>query len=160
MSRKRSPHSAERGVALVAMCVSMFLLLAMIGLVFDLGRIYIARNEAQIFTDAASMAAAKALDGTDAGLAKARAAVAGLPNRWNLGSTEFASVEVEFSEDGSHWDAKPKSAADIRYARVSAPANRIEITWLRAVGGPREFTIPAHAASQMASGTNRVRLVE
>ena len=48
----------ERGFVLIAMSVSMFLLLAVIGLAFDLGRVYIARNEAQVFTDAAAMGTA------------------------------------------------------------------------------------------------------
>ena len=56
------------------MASCMFLLLAVIGLAFDLGRVYIARNEAQIFVDAASLAAAQQMDGTAAGLNRARAA--------------------------------------------------------------------------------------
>ena len=38
----------QRGFVLIAMSVSMLLLLAVLGMAFDLGRIYIARNEAQI----------------------------------------------------------------------------------------------------------------
>ncbi len=52
------------------MSVAMLLLLAVIGMAFDMGRIYIARNEAQVFTDAASMTAASKMDGTAAGLAR------------------------------------------------------------------------------------------
>ena len=79
----------QKGFILIAMSVCMFLLLAVIGMAFDMGRVYIARNEAQIFTDAAAMAAAKQLDGTAAGLDRARAAVAAMPNRWNLGTENF-----------------------------------------------------------------------
>ena len=78
--------SAQRGFVLIAMSVAMLLMLAVMGLAFDFGRIYIARNEAQVFTDAAAMAAASKLDGTDAGLDRARQAVARLPMRWNLGT--------------------------------------------------------------------------
>jgi uncharacterized membrane protein len=148
--------TGQRGFVLIAMAASMFLLLAVIGMAFDLGRIYIARNEAQVFTDAASMAAAVRLNGTAAGLAQARAAVAQLPNRWNLGTQNFHGVLVEFSADGQKWDADPKSAADVRYARVTAPDNPVEITFLRAVGGPDRFTVPAHAVAT----TNPVRLTE
>ena len=53
-----SPAKArQRGFVLIAMSASMFLMLAVMGLAFDIGRIYIARNEAQIFTDAAALAA-------------------------------------------------------------------------------------------------------
>ena len=68
------------------MSATMLLLLAMVGMAFDLGRIYIARNEAQVFTDAAAMTAATKLDGTSDGLQRARQAVAHLPMRWNLGT--------------------------------------------------------------------------
>jgi len=134
----------------------MFLLLAVIGMAFDLGRVYIARNEAQIFTDAASMAAAKQLDGTAAGLARAQAAVSALPNRWNLGTQDFSGVVTEFSADGKRWDAQPKDLKELHYARVTAPDNHVTIMFLRAVGGPPSFTVPARAVAS----TNPVRLTE
>jgi len=123
---------------------------------FDLGRVYIARNEAQIFADAASMAAAKQLDGTAAGLDRARAAVADLPIRWNLGTENFKGVVVEFSADGQQWETQPKNLTTLHYARVTAPDNQVEIMFLRAVGGPADFTVPARAAAS----TNPVRLTE
>jgi uncharacterized membrane protein len=136
-------HS-KRGFVLIAMSVAMTLMLAVMGLAFDFGRIYIARNEAQVFTDAAAMAAASKLDGTDSGLDRARQAVARLPMRWNLGTKTFTGVVVEFSPDKQSW------------ARVSAPNNQVEITFLRAVGGPDLFTVPAHSVA----AANPVRLIE
>jgi uncharacterized membrane protein len=146
----------RRGFVLIAMSVTMLLLLAVMGLAFDLGRIYIARNEAQVFTDAAAMAAASKLDGTKPGLDRARDAVAHIPMRWNLGTQEFRGVLVEFSADGSKWEKDPKDAASVVQARVTAPDNEVEITFLRAVGGPNSFTVPAHAAA----AANPVRLTE
>ena len=138
------------------MSVCMFLLLAVIGMAFDLGRVYIARNEAQIFADAASMAAAKQLDGTAAGLDRARAVVTALPNRWNLGTEDFSGVVIEFSADGKQWDAEPKDLRALHFARVTAPENHLTIMFLRAVGGPESFTVPARAVAS----TNPVRLTE
>jgi Flp pilus assembly protein TadG len=134
----------ERGFVLIAMSVAMVLMLAVIGLAFDFGRIYIARNEAQVFTDAAAMAAASKLDGSDAGLDRARQAVGRLPMRWNLGTRPFTGVRVEFSPDKQSW------------ARVTAPDNEVEITFLRAVGGPAVFAVPAHSVA----AAKPVRLVE
>ena len=134
----------ESGFVLIAMSVTMLLLLGVMGMAFDFGRIYIARNEAQVFTDAAAMAAASKLDGTDAGLDRARQAVARLPGRWNLGTRSFTGVVVEFSPDKQSW------------ARVTAPDNQVEITFLRAVGGPEMFTVPAHSVA----ASKPVRLVE
>jgi uncharacterized membrane protein len=152
----RVDRNRQRGFVLIAMAAAMFLLLAVIGMAFDFGRIYIARNEAQIFTDAASMAAAAQLDGTASGFARARAAVARLPNRWNLGTEDFRGVVVEFSSDSRKWEPEPKDAAAVQYARVTAPGNHVEITFLRAVGGPDNFTVPAHAVAS----SRPVRLTE
>ena len=147
----------QRGFILIAMSVCMFLLLAVVGMAFDMGRVYIARNEAQIFTDAASMAAAKQMDGTAAGLDRARAAVAAMPNRWNLGTENFSGVVIEFSADGQQWELQPKEGlTGLRYARVTAPQNHVEIMFLRAVGGPPDFTVPARAVAS----TKPVRLTE
>jgi hypothetical protein len=138
------------------MSVCMFLLLAVVGMAFDMGRVYIARNEAQIFTDAAAMAAAQQLDGTGAGLDRARAAVPAMPNRWNLGTESFTGVVTEFSSDGRQWDTEPKDIAGLHFARVTAPDNHVEIMFLRAVGGPQQFTVPARAVAS----TKPVRLTQ
>jgi Flp pilus assembly protein TadG len=134
----------------------MFVLLAVIGLAFDLGRVYITRNEAQVFVDAASLAAAQQMDGTTAGLDRARGAVRRLPNRWNLGTEAFSGVQVEFSADNEHWDPQPKDAAALHFVQVIAPDNHVAIVFLRAVGGPESFTVPARAVA----ATNPVRLAE
>src|ERR1700719_2385306 len=107
----------KKGFILIAMSVFTFLLLAVVGMAFDLGRVYIARNEAQVFTDAASMAAAKQLDGTAAGVDRARAAVAAMPNRWNLGTETFSGVVIEFSIDGLLCDQQSEDVAALRSAR-------------------------------------------
>src|SRR5579859_4601286 len=120
------------------MSITMLLLLAVMGMAFDVGRIYIARNEAQVFTDAAAMAAASKLDGTKAGLDRAKEAVARVPMRWNLGTQEFRGLVVEFACDGP---------SKFTLVRVTAPDNSVDITFLRAVGGPKSFTVPAHAAA-------------
>lgn len=147
---------SQRGFVLMVMAACMFLLLAVIGMAFDLGRVYIARNEAQVFTDAAAMTACAQLDGTASGLDRARAAVARLPIRWNLGSQDFRGVAVEFRSKGGQWEKDPKDASAVRYARVTTADNNLEITFLRAVGGPESLTVAAHAVAQV----NPVRLVE
>jgi uncharacterized membrane protein len=146
----------QRGFVLIAMSVTMLLLLAVIGLAFDLGRVYIARNEAQVFTDAAAMTAASKLDGTAAGIARADEGVAHLPIRWNLGTREFKGVIVEFSATGEKWERDPKDASTMTLARVTAPANQVEITFLRAAGGPDSMTVPARSVA----ASNPVRLVQ
>ena len=146
----------QGGFVLIAMSAAMLLLLAVIGLAFDVGRIYIVRNEAQMFTDAAAMTAAAKLDGTAEGVTGAREAVARLPMRWNLGTQPFTGVVIEFSSDGTHWERDPKDRGSLMQARVTAPANGVDIVFLRAVGGPESFTVPAHSVAAV----DPVRLVE
>jgi Flp pilus assembly protein TadG len=146
----------QKGFVLIGMAVGMLLMFATLGMAFDFGRIYIARNETQLFTDAAALTAAVKLDGTATGLDNARAAVGQLPSRWNMGTQTFTGVVVEFSPDGKEWDASPDDAAAVAYARVTAPNNDVEITFLRAVGGPDSFTVPAHSVA----ATKPVRLTE
>ncbi len=134
----------------------MLLLLGMIGMAFDVGRIYIAHNEAQVFADSAAMTAATRLDGTQAGIGRARDAVAHLPMRWNLGTQPFTGIIVEFSADGSKWDRDPKDASQLTQVRVTAPANGVDIVFLRSVGAPKSITVPAASIAQ----TNPVRLIE
>jgi uncharacterized membrane protein len=149
-------RNRQKGFVLIGMAVGMLVLLATLGMAFDFGRIYIARNEAQVFTDAAVLTAALKLDGTSSGLENARAAVGKMPQRWNLGTQTFENVTVEFSADGKKWEASPEDATAVAYARVSAPNNDVEITFLRAAGGPDSFTVPAHSVA----ATNPVRLTE
>lgn len=141
---------------MIAMSATLLLLLALTGLAFDLGRIYIARNEAQVFTDSAALTAVTKLDGTPSGLDHARDAIAHLPLRWNLGTEPFRGTIVEFSADGVRWEADPKDASGVSMARVTAPANNVDIVFLRAVGGPNALNV----AARSVASTNPPRLTE
>jgi hypothetical protein len=117
---KALAHRGERGSALLVGAVCAACMMGMLGLAVDLGRMYIARNEAQAHVDSAALEAALMLDGTDAGLEAARAAVAGNGNRWHLGNARFEKTRTEFSSsaDGP-WEAAPP-AAEVRFVRVRA----------------------------------------
>jgi hypothetical protein len=86
----------------------------------------------------------------------ARAAVERLPNRWDFGSKEFMDVVVEFSADGEKWDLPDGEPAAMRFARVTAPSSQIDILFLRAVGGPDSFKVPARSVA----AADPVRLVQ
>jgi len=55
--------SNRKGFALIATGACVVSLLGMLGLALDLGRVYIAKNETQSFTDTAAMAAVLKLNG-------------------------------------------------------------------------------------------------
>jgi len=65
-------------------------------------------------------------------------------------------VVIEFSADGRTWERDPKDASSLTMARVTAPANGVDIVFLRAVGGPSSFTVPARGIA----AANPVRLTE
>src|SRR5579864_8760443 len=146
----------ERGSVLIGTCIFMLLLLAAMGLTFDLGRFLIARNEAQVFTDAAALAAASKLDGTAAGLDRAHKAVAQLPNHWSLGIKDFSGVVIDFasqpagqSEDAKQpaWQLEPKDASTITMARATIVSRSTEIVFIRAAGGPGHMAVPARSVA-------------
>jgi hypothetical protein len=128
----------------------------MLGLGLDLGRIYIAKDETQTFTDAAALAAAMALDGIS--LAPARnAATANTMNKWNLGTASFTAsgndtdIRVEFARpltanasapDDHTWSDTPPTAAGYTFVRVTASAN-LPLYILPVVGAGRGQTVRA-----------------
>ena len=119
-------------------------LLLLVGLGTDVGRLYVARSELQIYTDEAAIAAAFELDGTAAGLTRARNAAARgpgngvTPNRWNFGTSAVSGVTTEFaSSPAGSFDSNPAGAAGLRYVRVSAtaPVNLYFLPLVPGIGG-------------------------
>jgi len=136
------PNRRDKGFVLLAMGVSVAVLLAMVGLAVDLGRTFIARNEAQAFTDAAVLAAASKLNGTAAGVTAAQAEVTNSVNKWNFATQGFSSVITEFSVDKVTWTNAGASPATVKWVRVIAPSNSITLTALRALNVSRPGDIP------------------
>ena len=109
----------KRGFVLIATAAAIVVAIGCLGLSVDLGRMYIAKSEAQAYVDSAAMAAALQLDGTTDGIARARAAVSANTNTWNLETTNFSDPTVEFAQSaGGPWAASPDSANLYAFARV------------------------------------------
>jgi len=132
---RSSDRVKENGFVLVAMGVSVVVLLGMLGLVMDLGRTFIAKNEAQAFTDAAALAAVSKLNGTAAGVTAAQAAVTNSTNKWNFTTQSFTDVTTEFSVDKVTWTNAGSSPVTVKYVRVTAPSNSVSMSLIRAVPG-------------------------
>lgn len=113
--------TSRSGFVLVTTALSIAVLIGISGLAIDIGRLYIARSEAQAFSDAAAIGAALQLDGTSDGRTAALTAVASSRNRWNWGSENFTSTTVEFGTSPTGpWEANPSSMAGRAYVRVNA----------------------------------------
>ena len=67
-SRPIRTKCGERGFSVLLLAVSATVLLGMLGLTFDVGRMFIVKSELQTFVDASALAAVKNLDGTSSGI--------------------------------------------------------------------------------------------
>src|SRR5437660_1130591 len=80
----------ESGYVLITMAISMVVLFGMLGLAFDLGRVFITKNELQAYADAAALASSLQLNGHSVGFTNAYGQVkptATAPmsvNHWNF----------------------------------------------------------------------------
>jgi Flp pilus assembly protein TadG len=118
-------RQAQRGFVLIVTSIALTILLALAALGIDIGRMYVIRAELQSFTDAATLSAALALDGTDSGLAKARTEAGQLATgphamQWDLGTRPITNVATSFSTDDKTWQEQPKQPGDFHFVRVVA----------------------------------------
>lgn len=129
----QSPGRSRRGAVLIIFTLALVVIFGFMGLAFDVGRLYLVRNEAQSFCDAAALAAASMLDGTTP--AKALDAVDGIYltagtnvwKRYHFQNTNFSGYRVRFSttgQDGSFVElARTADAAHYRFVEVTATGN-------------------------------------
>jgi hypothetical protein len=154
---ERIPGCKKKGFVLIAFSLSLMLLLGAAGLTFDVGRMYIARNEAQSYCDAAALYAAWKLNGKLDGIAAARAAALATPKQWEFGTRPFdpARTTVEFAKTFTGpWDQAPNPADDYIYARVSTSVP-LPMYLMPVVTGQFQSTIAARAIAKQVpiSGT-------
>lgn len=144
----------ERGYVLLATGAAAIAVLAMTGIAIDLGRIYVAKNEAQTFVDTASIAAAVELDGTLDGFDRANAAVAASANRWNFGHNTFPSTSVQFAINSTGpWESTPATGPNYRFVRVTTDVD-VPKTFIRVVSDTATQEVKAFAIAGQVILTN------
>jgi hypothetical protein len=126
----------QQGYVFITTALLLAVVLGMTGLAFDIGRMYVARSEAQTSADALALKAASLLDGTQSGVSRAKQALADNPNRFHFGVQSFEDAELGFSQsqDGP-WESHPMDARSLRFARVLMKAP-VPIYLLRVTGAP------------------------
>lgn len=103
----------------MATALSAVALLSLLGVSFDIGRMFVARSEAQSYTDSAAIAAALELDGTSAGVARAIDSAGRVGVKWNLDMSQFPTPTLEFATSlAGPWRSNPSPAANYTHARV------------------------------------------
>jgi len=103
------------------MAVAAIAIVAILGLAVDVGKMFIAKNETQVYCDSAALGAALMLDGTTTGIDNALASVANSANTWNLDTAKISNPTVRFATSSAGpWLANPNPATGYSYARVSS----------------------------------------
>lgn len=129
------------GVVLILVSVLLFVLLAVVGCLLDLSRVMIARSALQAQLESAALAAVLELDGTSAGLERARIAATGAdPGQSPTVIVEFASAP------GQSFQQAPLHPGTARLVRVTAAA-RVPLTLVRVAVRDQDREIRAHATA-------------
>src|SRR5258708_24837586 len=90
-------NGQEGGYVLVTMAIAAFALIGVMGVSVDIGRMFIAKNATQAYSDAAPLAASLHLDGTTAGITRAQTSVTTPTNTWNFNTTTISNPSVTFA---------------------------------------------------------------
>lgn len=150
--RKRS----EAGFSLLLLTASLIVIVAMLGLTFDIGRMFIVKNELQTFADASALAAISFMDGTQTGIQSANStATAGplgttKPNGYNFDTTAITNVTATYaSQFTGQYDsyATASTGATNNYNFINVTANAsIPMFFMPVLPGiPASYTVTAHA---------------
>src|SRR5579863_8689999 len=142
------------GFVLVTVAMAAVAVFCCMGLAVDLGRMYIVKNEAQSYADAASLAAALQLNGTSAGVTAAQTAATSLGDYYNLGTTAFTGTTVQVATSSAGpWvstGSPPSPATNYIYAKVTANAS-LKLYFLPVVTNSTSATIQAAGTAQQVA---------
>ena len=153
-----------RGAMLVIWGVALAVMLGLVAMTFDIGRISLTQTELQSYTDSVALAAAGELDGQSDAITRATAAAANLiTDRQTFGEgdhtlsgaadyslTFFASLPNSDNTTPTDITTDPSEA---RFVRVTATALEVELTFgaafasLSGVEGPDRFARATSIAS-------------
>lgn len=137
---------SRKGYVMIATALSLSFLMGAVGLGVDIGRMYIAKSEAQAYVDAGALSAARYLDGTDAGITKAKSAIAADGGKWRFDTSTFTDVTTTFATSPTGpWTASPSPATGYNYVQVVASVN-LPMYLIRILSGP-SATIAAGAVA-------------
>jgi Flp pilus assembly protein TadG len=114
----------QQGYVLLSAAAAAVLIMGMVGLCLDLARMYVAKNELQNYSDAASIAATNRLDGTVAGVTNAITEATTNGNKWGFAQNAVSSVTVDFATaKAGPWLSNPSPATGYRFTRVRGQGN-------------------------------------
>ena len=102
----RSPHSRrrQRGVTSVLVAIVLTVILGFLGLAMNIGHSRMVRGQLQNASDSAALAGARELDGTAAGVAKARTVAADYAGRHVTDADVTVGVDPAADVEVGHWN--------------------------------------------------------
>lgn len=141
-------RSAQKGYVILATAISIFVLVGMLGLAVDLGRLFIYKSEAQAYADSAAIWAAVKLNGKKSGLDAAEEVVANSKNKFNFGTQSIASSvrTVEFSKSKlGPWEIQPiANPSGYGFVRVIVKPV-LKLSFLQSVQAPTTSSVIGQA---------------
>ena len=150
----------ERGFSLMLLSLSFFVMLGMLGLAIDVGRMFIYKAELQTFADASALAAVTKLDGTQSGVQGANTvATAGplgttRPNGYNFDTTAIPSANIATSYASSftgtydsYATASSPATNNYRFIHITASAT-VPLNFLSVLPGiPTQLSVSSGATA-------------
>ncbi len=160
LERKRRLNAhrrgGERGFSLILIGLALFVMIGMLGLAIDIGRMFVYKTELQTFADNSAMAAIAKMDGTQAGVQAANATAltgpdgASLANKVNFDSTTISTVTTSYATTFSGtYDSYATASSPVtntyRFLKVTASSN-VALTFLPVLPGiSNAYTVSATA---------------
>lgn len=156
-SAVRGPNP-RRGMVLITLAVVIIVIVGLLGLSLDLGRVYVAKGELQNYADAAAFAAALKLNGVQSGIDRATTAAGSMNNRWDFATQTISSgnrtVQFGSSSTGTNgsWLSNPSSSEieDVTHVRVGVTAS-VPLLFMPMVRGATSQVVNASAVAGKVS---------
>ncbi len=154
----RGRRRGQRGFSLTLLALCLFVMIGMLGLAVDVGKMFITKNELQTFVDASALAAVMQMDGSQAGIEGANTtATAGplgtaKPNGYNLDTVPISNVTATYATSyGGTYDsystALTGATNNYRFINITATAS-VPLFFLPVVKGiPTSVTLSATAVA-------------
>lgn len=148
----------QRGAIAVLVAFALVALLLMVGLVLDLGHLYVVKNELQDAADACALSGARELNDLSAGAldrATAAAVVTGNRNLSNFQKEQVAVLDEDVtfgpSRDGPFTRAVNNTTGFVRCAPHESNPKSIAM-WFMSLAGPAAWDVSAEAVAARVPG--------
>lgn len=142
----------RRGYILIMFALSLLFLLGVVGLAVDIGRMYVAKSEAQSFADAAALNGAVELAVTPGGFTSANNAANQTAKQWDIGTRAFTDVTTTFGTNADGPFTASPADSSYSFVKVTARAS-VPLYFLPVVVGATHSPVAAAAVAGQQTTT-------